>query len=122
MFTEFKQVRQIPGEPRRRWFASDRLQLIVWHDRGEAIIGFQLLYEIERESKSISWDVSRGFLHGMVDDGDVRYGKHKQTPILMPNGSFEKTDVLAFFLKENAALPDEIAVFVKNKLEEYESE
>ena len=119
MFTEFNQVRQIPGDARRRWFCGDGLELIVWYGQKEEIIGFQLLYEANGVSKALTWEKSLGYLHSGIDDGEGRCGKHKQTPVLVPNGRFNKKDVLNFFVRESIELPDEIAAFVRNKLETY---
>ena len=120
MFTEFKGVRQIPGEPRRRWFGADALELIVWYGKGEEITGFQLCYKDGIKSKALTWDKSSRFLFSGIDDGDIRFGKHKQSPVLVADGQFQKDQVIAHFSRECPSLPDEIARMVRSKLEEYE--
>jgi hypothetical protein len=119
MFKELKGVRQILGEPRRRWFEADGLELIVWYGKGEQIIGFQLCYENGSKSKAITWEESSGFLFTGIDDGDIRYGKHKQSPVLVSDGNFQKDQIVTLFSGECPGLPDEIARLVKSKLEEY---
>ena len=39
---EVQTPRQHPGEPRRRWFTSVALDLIVWYDPTGRPAGFQL--------------------------------------------------------------------------------
>jgi hypothetical protein len=119
MFAESKQVRQIPGEAKRRWFTADGMELIVWIDRDESIVGFQLCYEVKGKSSALTWDSSSGLLYSGIDDGDIRFGKHKQTPILVRNGKFQKEEVLAFFDARSQGLPEELAAFVKAKIEQY---
>jgi len=119
MFIESKHVRQIPGEAKRRWYTADSLELIVWIEQDETIVGFQLCYEANGNSKAVTWDSSSGFLCSGIDDGDVRFGKHKQTPILVTNGQFRKSEILALFSSESEGLPEEYARFVRAKLEEY---
>ena len=45
MLRELRDVRQVPGESRRRWFASDYFNLIVWYDDDDEparVSGFHL--------------------------------------------------------------------------------
>ena len=119
MLIESKQVRQISGEAKRRWFTADDLELIVWTEQDETIVGFQLCYETDGKSKALTWDLSSGFLHSGVDDGDVRSGRYKQTPILVANGHFPKSEILALFSSQSEGLPEEFARFVRAKLENY---
>lgn len=74
MFTEIQNVRQIKGEPRRRWFSDEGLELIVWLGRGKSIIGFQFCYEINQKPKALTWQQHDGFLHSGIDDGASRPG------------------------------------------------
>ena len=43
---EIVDVRQVPGEPKRRWFSSDDIDLIVWLDDSGAPVSFQLCYDV----------------------------------------------------------------------------
>jgi hypothetical protein len=118
MFTECKNIRQIPGEAKRRWFTADGLELILWVEQDESIVGFQLCYEAEGKSKALTWDLSSGFIYSGIDDGDIRFGKHKQTPILLQNGVFQKGEILDFFNAQSEGLPQRFAAFVRTKIEE----
>ena len=50
--SEVRNCRQVRGEPRRRWFGSEQMDLIVWCDDTGAPIGFQLCYDLARQSFS----------------------------------------------------------------------
>ena len=40
-----KNVRQIEGEPFRRWYADDYFDLFIWFDDNDKVTGFQLCYD-----------------------------------------------------------------------------
>lgn len=119
MFIESRHVRQILGEAKRRWFTADSLELIVWVEQDDTIVGFQLCYETSGNPKAVTWNLSSGYLFSGIDDGDVRFGKHKQSPILVANGRFQKGEILALFTSHSEGLPEEYGRFVISKLEEY---
>jgi hypothetical protein len=116
---EISAVRQIPGEPRRRWFRTDDLDLIVWCDEAGAPTSFQLCYDKLRSERALTWTPDRGFLHAAVDDGeDVGLG-YKATPILVAGGRFDANRVGDRFAAASAELPREIVEFVGNKLKQH---
>lgn len=116
---EYRNVRQIPGESKRRWFSSDEFDLIVWLADDRRITGFELCYDKRGFEKSISWGDETGFRHMAVDDGEQRPGKHKATPILVQDGLFDASRVYADFQAVSHTLPEEIAGFVLSALKQY---
>jgi len=116
---EIVKVMQVAGEPRRRWFFSDQLDLVVWEDEDGSIYGFQLAYDKYRNEHSVSWHKDRGFTHYVVDDGEPFAGVNS-TPILYADGPFERNRVLEVFHALACAVPANIAAFVEGKLREYE--
>ena len=84
MLREVNEVQQVPGEPRRRWFASEALDLIVWEDADRRVTGFQLCYRVDDDEKALTWRAGRGFTHNRVDDGEGRPARHKMSPVLGP--------------------------------------
>jgi hypothetical protein len=109
---ELTKVRQIPGDPRRRWFFSHNFDLIVWFGDDGAIAGFELCYDKTKEQCSIVWRLQSGFTHMAVDDGEDRPGKYKATPILVPAGHFDAKRIHAAFENECSSLPEEVATHV----------
>ena len=121
MFIETHNVHQIKGEPVRRWFTDNDLELIVWLDKQKRIIGFQLCYEINRKLKALTWHENGGYLHSGIDDGENKPGHHKATPVLIPDGEFDKENIIKRFALSVASLPVEMTKFVTNKIKEFET-
>jgi hypothetical protein len=115
---EFADVRQIPGEPRRRWFTGEDLDLLVWFDESDRPIGFQLCYKNGGSECALTWNPDRGLSHKIVDDGEQRPGKHKASPILVAGAPASASLIRERFAQVSAGLPVEIAEFVSKKLRE----
>ncbi len=104
---ELINVRQIPGEPKRRWFSSADFDLIVWESDAQDMLGFELCYDKHHNERSLAWNKSSGFRHMAVDDGEQQPGRYKASPVLVPNGVFDVTRILAAFLEVSHSLPRE---------------
>ncbi len=113
---EISGARQVPDEPRRRWFAAESLDLIVWVDDTGAPIGFQLCYDRLRSERALTWKPEVGFLHHAVDDGEGGGLRHKRTPVLVDDGDFDAYRVSDLFARASAKLPPQVADFVSAKL------
>lgn len=59
MLREKEYVRQIKGEPRRRWFYDDFFDLIVWYGTDDSIIGFQLTASVIRANLTFTFSHMR---------------------------------------------------------------
>jgi hypothetical protein len=117
--TEIPAVRQIPGEPPRRWFASQSLDLIVWLDDSGSPAGFQLCYDKLRAERALTWKPDSGFLHHAVDDGERGGLRYKRTPVLVEDGRFDAVRVSELFARASATLPREIVEFVSARLRQH---
>jgi hypothetical protein len=115
---EFANVRQIPGEPRRRWFTCEDLELVVWCDESGGPIGFQLCYNNGGSEYALTCSPDCGFSHKIVDDGEQGPGKHKATPILVADAPASASLISERFAQVSAGLPVQIAEFVGKKLRE----
>ena len=82
MLTEFHGVKQ-EAAGRRRWFASDALELIVWQDATGGVGGFQLCYAEPDGERALTWRAGEGFALSRVDSGDTNPLKN-ETPVLRP--------------------------------------
>ncbi|HEY6096118.1 MAG TPA: hypothetical protein VIU93_14305 [Gallionellaceae bacterium] len=116
---EHPDVRQIPGEPRRRWFSSKDFDLIVWLAEDQRISGFELCYDKQRHEHAIVWNEASGFRHMAVDDGEQRPGRYKATPILVADGLFDVRRIHAAFREASQGLPPEIRNHVLRALEQH---
>lgn len=120
MLREIPRVRQIPGEPYRRWFCDEDFDLIVWLE-GAAIVGFQLSYNKNTPSqqRALTWKRDLGYTHDRVDDGENRPGSHKSTPILVPDGLFSHQQIAQQFAAVSDEVDTDIAAFVYTRLMAY---
>lgn len=121
MLRELPRTRQVPGEPRRRWYFCHDLDLVVWFDESEAPIGFQLAYDKPAAEHSIAWHYRRGFEHYVVDNGNP-LGTGFQTPFLYVDGPFQakRKKVLDAFIRLSAELPPPVVQFVTEKLRSFD--
>lgn len=118
MLREIHPVRQIRGEPRRRWFASPNLDLIVWMGSDEAPVGFQLCYDKRDLERALTWRAPNLFSHMAVDTGEGP-GSHKGTPLLVPDGQFYPAFVGPCFDSECGAVPAAIVDLVREKIRQH---
>jgi hypothetical protein len=121
MMKEIVNVRQVDGDPNRRWFSSDYFDLVIWHGEEGRIIGFQLCYDKGRNEKAVTWQASAGYCHNRIDDGENRPGIYKATPILVSDGVSAKIMIADAFRKESKDIDQEISDFVHKKLLEFKS-
>jgi hypothetical protein len=113
MLKELNNVRQVSGEPRRRWFGSDTMDLIVWYDPADAPVGFQFCYDKGSAEKALTWHRESGFSHTGVDDGEGGSRlNYKATPILVANGRFDGRRVLQLLQSDGAQVPPDVREFV----------
>lgn len=119
MLTETTDIRQIPGEPKRRWFSDDDFELIVWTDESNAIMGFQLCYDKNRDMRALTWKAPSTYYHNSVDDGEVHALQPKATPILVADGKFDYRRIANLFIKESTQIDLAIAQFVHTKILEF---
>jgi hypothetical protein len=118
MLREYENVRQIPGEAKRRWFFDDYFDLIVWVHAND-VLGFQLCYDILKTHRALTWHQDTGFSHHRIDDGESRPGHMKASPILMPDGKFDYETIAQRFKLASPHVDEHIATFVFEKLMEY---
>ena len=116
---ELPDTRQIPGEPRRRWFHSPDLDLIVWFGEDDTPVGFQLCYDKARYERALTWREGRGFDHSAVDTGERGDVRHKSTPILVADGLFDTKSVRDEFIEAAGEVPEDIKSYVSRVLERY---
>lgn len=115
--SEVVPARQVPGEPERRWFTSEDVDLIVWCGADGAPIAFQLCYDRGPAERAVTWTPDGGLSHRRVDDGEGGGGlRFKATPILVPDGAFDAERVRAIFAAQAGALPPAIVEFISARL------
>ncbi len=122
MLRENANVRQIPGDPPRRWFSDEFFDLIVWFSPDKAVTDFQLCYDREYKPRALTWLKRGGYTHNGIDDGDTPDGSHKSSPILVPDGIFDSNDIAARFAAAGGELPQDIRETVLGKIREFKKD
>jgi hypothetical protein len=105
-------------DPRRRWFADDYFDLIVWINDGSDITGFQLCYDRGRTERAITWTSDGGYSHNRIDEGEANPAKN-QSPILLSDGPFPADEVIERFEEASRAIDQRISRFILKKLRQY---
>jgi hypothetical protein len=118
MLKEHDNVRQIEGEPRRRWFSDDYIDLVVWSDDDGLPIGFQLCYDKYRNERALTWHQDRGWRHDRVSDGEDRFGSPKQSPVLVADGVCDYTALMQSIGSRCSEIEAEVVQFVLQKIAE----
>lgn len=119
MLREVKNVRQVPGEPARRWFADEYFDLIVWLEQDGSVWGFQLCYDNARKPRALTWTKEHGYKHAGIDDGEGAVGTQKGSPVLVEDGLFDAPPVGKKLAAEAGELPADLAGFVIKKISEF---
>ena len=106
----------VPGTPRRRWFSSPQLDLIIWLDADDAIEAFQLCYDKPLQEHSLTWRDGVGYCHQAVDAGDRQGLGHKSTPLLTATTPVDPDRLRRELHRAGARLPADLLRFVDEKL------
>lgn len=114
MLTELSSSQKM-GEPKRRWFRSERFDLIVWVTEEGGVWGFQLCYGHGGRERALTWTSEGGYSHDRIDDGEGSPTKNR-TPILVSDGPFPVGKVLEGFISEAVAIDPMIRDFVVERL------
>jgi|WetSurMetagenome_2_1015567.scaffolds.fasta_scaffold285189_2 hypothetical protein len=116
MLRELSHMPQALGEPRRRWFADDYFDLIVWVGNRGACIGFQLCYDISGDENALTWHKASGFKPHRVDSGELQR-PYKATPILVADGAVDFASLAGLFKERSGKLDQQVAGFVLGQIE-----
>ena len=120
MLRELSNVRQAREEPRRRWFADDYFDLMVWVGKNGEFIGFQLCYDKSGDEHALTWHKKTGFNHHRVDSGELQR-PYKATPILVADG-VDFASLIYLFKERSRIMDQQVARFVLGHIEAIQPE
>ena len=115
MLREMAHVRQALQEPRRRWFADDYFDLMVWVGKKGEFIGFQLCYDKSGDEHALTWRRKTGFTHHRVDSGELQR-PYKATPILVADGVVDFAWIIHHFQERSRKMDQQVARFVLGQI------
>lgn len=92
------------------------MDLFIWMDDEDEIVGYQLSYNKPHDEKALVWDREKGFTHLGVDDG-ARPGKHPGSPLLIKDGVFIPANVVAMIRNDKGDLASWIKNFIISGIE-----
>ena len=122
MLYEIKGIRQYEGEPNRRWFFDNEVDLTVWFDAADDMVGFQLCYDKTQDQHALTWREDGRYQHNRVDDGESigSIGRFKGTPLLFMDGNFDRQRIANIFAEKSQDIPKQIRKFVSDKIASFE--
>lgn len=106
---------------RKRWFQDDYFDLFVWQDRDGATVEFQLCYRRDtRNERVLDWRRGRGFQHLKAESLAAASSLlEDDTWALRLDGAMPYAAVTEKFAAAAPGLPQELARFVREKIDEY---
>ncbi|MFC1556137.1 hypothetical protein ACFL67_03550 [candidate division KSB1 bacterium] len=119
LLTEVKNVRQISGEGKRRWFADAYFDLIVWYNSDEEITGFQLCYDKQFDERALTWNKVIGYTHERIDTGEDDLHMRKSSPVLVLDGIFDFSMIAEKFKSCASQIDSGLTDFIYNAILEY---
>ncbi|RMF14028.1 MAG: hypothetical protein D6761_10120 [Candidatus Dadabacteria bacterium] len=99
-------VRQLHGEPRRRWFSDEDFDLFVFYE-GRTIVGFQLCFDKQADETALTWDRSEGVWIRRVDTGEA-HPFEQRSPVLTEAGDVSPAELAARFRDAATSIPDTV--------------
>jgi hypothetical protein len=122
MLKEIPHVVQHEEDRRRRVFRSVDVDLTLWVAPDGSYTSFELSYRHGPRERSLRWKNGKGYSHYRVDDGEGRMGRHKGTPLMVPDGVFQRWTVARKFQLEAGDIDPDVADFVISKVIAFGSE
>jgi hypothetical protein len=114
MLYEIKKVKQHDGEPLRRWFFDHEIDLLIWIDESDEIVGFQLCYDKINDPHALTWHLKSGYQHNRIDDGDAF-----EIPILITDRQVDTKTIASAFKEKSRDIEEHITAFVYEKILDY---
>lgn len=112
---ELKRTLQHSDELHRRIFLSEHVDLFLWVDEAGRFASFELAYRDGPRERAIRWKRGIGYSHHRVDFGSDA-PTSPNTPLLVPDGPFNRWNVLRKFRRVAGNIDRAVATFVARKI------
>jgi hypothetical protein len=116
LLQEITNLRQIEGDPRRRWFADAVLDLYVWYDDEDNVIQFQICYDKGPGEQALTWKKEQGFIHHAVDDGEGGIYRMKSTPVILEKTRYDGGRIPDLIKQHGGKLEHDLYEFILSRL------
>jgi hypothetical protein len=83
--------------------ADEYFDLIVWYEHDGSVHGFQLCYDKSGRERSLTWTLTHGARHDLIDTGEERPTAN-HTPTLLTNDDFPAEAVRRQFLSRSTQI------------------
>lgn len=103
-------------DDRRLWFNDQDHDLFVWLDEQQQPLAFQFSYHTRQGEHCIHWHRQRGFSHDRIDSGENLHGRYKMTPIMVPDGRFDRQQLAEKFQSVCEEMDPALAQFIYRTL------
>lgn len=103
----------------KRWFQSDNIDLFLWTDLENTIIGFDFVYDTKDNEKAFLWSKVNGFNHVKVDSSTPK-GLLKMSPIYMGEYDCNIDHIMDLCKRECVELEQSYYDFIYGKMFEYQ--
>jgi hypothetical protein len=120
MIKEIQGLKQSDGSSKSRWFTSEEYDIYVFFNASNEPTGFHFCYEKQKNEKILIFDESNGYQHAGIDNGEREPGRLKATPVLVPDGSFDKISALSTFRALSENMDPGIRDYITKTIEAYE--
>ena len=111
MLEEIREIRQIEGEPYRRWFTDPVVDLFVWYDDHDKVIQFQICYDKGPGEQALTWRQGEGIVHHSVD-GESGIYRMKSTPVMTGNSGYDPARIAGLIKDYGGKLEHELYEFI----------
>lgn len=112
MLEEIREIRQIEGEPRRRWFTAPELDIYIWYDDKDNVIQFQVCYDKGPGEQALTWRQEDGVVHHSVDDGESGIYRMKSTPVITEDTSYDPSRITDLIKQHGGKLEHGLYEFI----------
>ena len=82
------------------------------------LLGFNFAIIFLFDEKGLTWLKDKGFSHNSIEEGENIETRHKGSPVLVRDGSFDHATISIRFKNESKNIDGSISKFVYEKLSE----